>query len=73
MTCPFCRHKHTVPSGDRAFYCPRCKATFENDDEGIDPTCSPGDPSRRMVREEERRERANENKLKHHVRRRYRR
>lgn len=54
--CPFCRHRKIVASGQRAFFCPLCKATFEPDEEGIDPTIT-ANPSRRMEREEARQER----------------
>lgn len=51
--CLFCLCQKCIPSGDRNFYCPICKATFDPADDG-DATIR---PERRMEREEERRER----------------
>ena len=50
--CPRC-HKLGIPSGDRAFWCRRCKIMYEPDCEGIDPTIA-YNPERRMLREEDR-------------------
>lgn len=55
--CPFCKCKKVIPSGDRQFFCTKCKATYEPDVEGIDPTANPRDPSRRAEYQDEQRKR----------------
>ncbi len=55
MNCPRCQ-KPGQPSGDKQFYCRNCRVTYEPDIEGIDPTAR-YNPERRMLHEEEQRER----------------
>ncbi len=47
--CLFCICKKCVPSGDRNFYCPLCKATFDPQDDGE----KGGYPERRAIDKEE--------------------
>lgn len=56
FACPFCKDKRTVKLSEHMFCCHNCDAYFDDEpDEGGD-YCS--DPTRRMMREEERDRRA---------------
>ena len=54
MNCPFCKSRRCVESGDRNYFCPDCKRTFDPTDDG---DYSDRNPSARLERDERRQDR----------------
>ncbi len=56
--CPKCNSRKQKASGDRAWFCVECGCSWEPNEERFDPTIT-GNPSRRMERQEERKQSTN--------------